>query len=37
MAGYVWCPNCWERFPLYFRVCPECKVDFMSIERRFTL
>jgi hypothetical protein len=26
MAVHRWCPECWDRFPLYFRVCPDCQV-----------
>ena len=25
-----WCPNCWERFPLYFQICPECQVELVD-------
>ena len=30
MAGHMWCPNCWDKFPLYFRVCPECQVNLVD-------
>ena len=29
MAGDMWCPDCWEKFPLHFRVCPECQADLV--------
>jgi hypothetical protein len=25
-----WCPKCWERFPHYFKVCPECQIDLVD-------
>jgi len=30
MGGNRWCPECWEKFPLYFRACPECRVDLVD-------
>ncbi len=30
MAGDMWCPDCWEKFPLHFRVCPECQADLVD-------
>jgi hypothetical protein len=30
MVGHMWCPDCGERFPFYFRVCPECQVDLVD-------
>ena len=30
MASHMWCPNCGEKFPLYFSVCPECQVDLVD-------
>ena len=30
MAGHRWCPDCWRKFPLYFRACPECQVDLVD-------
>lgn len=25
-----WCPECWERFPVYFKVCPECQIGLVD-------
>ena len=30
MAGPMWCPDCWQKFPWYFRVCPECQADLVD-------
>jgi len=27
MSKSLWCPNCWRRFPLYFKFCPECDAE----------
>jgi hypothetical protein len=26
----MWCPDCEGKFPLYFRICPECQVDLVD-------
>jgi len=30
MAGKMWCPECWEGYPLYFKICPECQIDLVD-------
>ncbi len=27
MPGKMWCPKCGEKFPNYFKICPDCQID----------
>ena len=30
MASHMWCSKCGEKFPLYFKVCPDCNIALID-------